>query len=248
MDDAEQNAAEPDGDHIDHPPADVVILAAGMGTRLGRPLPKPLTQLVDGRSILHQQLENVRKVLGDDVSIMVVVGFKLEQVIEAAPDVAFAYNELYDQTNTSKSLLKALRLTGDRPVLWMNGDVVFDPSVLERVQPLIAQGRSFVCVNTSKVDEEEVKYTLGPDGAIAELSKTVVGGLGEAVGINFVSAGDKSALRRHLADVDDQDYFERAMEIAIMEDGTRFEATDISDLFAVEVDIEADLDVANSHL
>ena len=29
----------------------VVILAAGMGTRLGMPHPKPLTPLADGRSI-----------------------------------------------------------------------------------------------------------------------------------------------------------------------------------------------------
>jgi choline kinase len=227
---------------------DTVILAAGMGTRLGRPLPKPLTRLADGRSILHQQLANVRSVLGEDAPIMLVVGFKLEQLIEAAPDVAFAYNELYDQTNTSKSLLKAMRLTGDRPVLWMNGDVVFDPTVLERVLPLIEQERSFVCVNTAKVGDEEVKYTLDDDGAIKELSKTVVGGLGEAVGINFVSTHDKPSLRRHLCAVDDQDYFERAMELAIQEDGVRFEPVDISDLFAVEVDIEEDLDVANSHL
>ncbi len=32
-----------------------VILAAGMGTRLGRPFPKPLTPLSDGRTIMEQQ-------------------------------------------------------------------------------------------------------------------------------------------------------------------------------------------------
>ncbi len=227
---------------------DIVILAAGMGTRLGRPLPKPLTRLVDGRTILGQQLGNVRKVFGDQSRIMLVVGFKLEQIIEAAPDVAFAYNEAYDQTNTSKSLLKAMRLTAERPVLWMNGDVVFDPSVLERVEPLVRDGRSFVCVNTAKVGDEEVKYTLRPDGSIDALSKVVEDGLGEAVGINFVAAADKGALVRHLDEVDEQDYFERAMELSIERDGTRYEPIDISDLFAVEVDIEADLDVANSHL
>ncbi len=33
----------------------VVILAAGMGTRLGKPWPKPLTPLADGRSIMQQR-------------------------------------------------------------------------------------------------------------------------------------------------------------------------------------------------
>ena len=37
----------------------VAILAAGMGTRLGRPWPKPLTKLDDGRSIMGQQRDNI---------------------------------------------------------------------------------------------------------------------------------------------------------------------------------------------
>ena len=40
---------------------------------------------------------------------MIVVGFKLELVMEAAPDAVFVYNENYDQTNTNRSLLKALQ-------------------------------------------------------------------------------------------------------------------------------------------
>ena len=51
----------------------VVILAAGMGTRLGKPWPKPLTQLADGRSIMQQQMENVRTVFGDKARVTVVV-------------------------------------------------------------------------------------------------------------------------------------------------------------------------------
>ena len=46
-------------------PINVVILAAGLGTRLGRPHPKPLTPLSDGRSILRQQLDHIRKTFGD---------------------------------------------------------------------------------------------------------------------------------------------------------------------------------------
>lgn len=219
-----------------------------MGTRLGRPLPKPLTTLADGRTIIGQQLDNVRSVLGADAQILVVVGFKLEAILETVPDVSFAYNEAYDQTNTSKSLLKALRVTGDRGVLWMNGDVVFDPAVLERVLPLVEQGQSFVCVNTAAVGEEEVKYTVTADGAIDQLSKTVEDGLGEAVGINYVGPTDKALLMRRLDEVDEQDYFERGIELAIECDGLRVVPVDISDLFAVEVDFEADLTRANEHL
>src|SRR5947209_19458004 len=89
-----------------------------MGTRLKRPVPKPLTPLDDGRTILQQQVDNVREVFGDDARLIVVVGFKHDMLMEAQPDALFAYNEDYDQTNTSKSLLKALRGSADGPVLW----------------------------------------------------------------------------------------------------------------------------------
>ena len=226
----------------------VVILAAGMGTRLGRPFPKPLTTLKDGRTILAQQLGNVRDAFGEGAEVTIVVGFKLEQILEAAPDATFAYNELYDQTNTSKSLLKALRGSGDRAVLWMNGDVVFHPEVLRRVKELIDADQSFVCVNTAAVGDEEVKYTVDDGGYISLLSKKVQGALGEAVGINFVAAKDKAALIQRLDEVDDQEYFEGGIEKSIREDGMQVLPVDISDLFAVEVDFEDDLARANEHV
>jgi choline kinase len=223
----------------------VVILAAGMGTRLARPLPKPLTELRDGRSIMKQQIDNLKFAFAESYRVMIVVGFKLEAIIERFPEATFVYNEFFDQTNTSKSLLKALKASGDGGVLWMNGDVVFDPQVLVRVTPVMEVDQSFIVVNQSKVSDEEVKYTLDSDGFIKELSKQVVGGLGEAVGINFVSAADKAALIQRLAEVDDQDYFERGIEFAIDKDGAKFKAIDISDLYAVEVDFDEDLARAN---
>jgi choline kinase len=223
----------------------VVILAAGMGTRLARPLPKPLTELRDGRSIMKQQMDNLAIAFDETFRVMVVVGFKLEAIIERFPEATFVYNEFYDQTNTSKSLLKALRASGDGGVLWLNGDVVFDPQVLVRVTPYMDGNQSFVVVNTSKVSDEEVKYTLDAAGYIDQLSKQVQPALGEAVGINYVAAQDKAALIARLLEVDDQDYFERGIELAIESDGLRFQAVDISDLYAVEVDFPEDLERAN---
>lgn len=222
-----------------------VILAAGMGSRLGRTLPKPLTELHDGRTIMRQQHDNIRAAFGDDARITTVVGYRAETVIEAFPHVDYVHNERYDQTNTSKSLLRALAATGKRGVLWMNGDVVFDPRVLGRAISLIERDQSFVTVNTSKVSDEEVKYTVASDGFIKELSKTVQGGIGEAVGINYISRADKRAFMAQLSRVDDQDYFERGLELAIAENGLRLLPLDISDLYAVEVDFAEDLERAN---
>ncbi|MCF8541911.1 MAG: hypothetical protein K9G24_02390, partial [Candidatus Nanopelagicales bacterium] len=157
-------------------------------------------------------------------------------------------NEVYDQTNTNRSLLKALRLSGEGGVLWMNGDVVFDPTVLTRVQDLIDAEQSFICVNTAVVGEEEVKYTVDADGFVDQLSKQVSDALGEAVGINYVSASDKATLITRLAECTDGDYFERGIELMISHDAARVLPYDIKDLFAVEVDFEEDLTRANEHL
>jgi choline kinase len=223
----------------------IVILAAGMGSRLGRSLPKPLTELGDGRSIMQQQHDNVRAAFGKGARIATVVGYRAETIVEAFPQVDYVYNDRYDQTNTSKSLLRALSASGRGGVLWMNGDVVFDPRVLGRAIALIERDQSFVTVNTSKVSDEEVKYTVTSEGFIKELSKTVRGGVGEAVGINYISSTDKKAFIRQLQRVDDQDYFERGLELAIVEDGILLEPMDISDLYAVEVDFAEDLERAN---
>ena len=224
----------------------VSILAAGMGTRLGRPFPKPLTELASGKSIMSQQIDNLRGVFGNDLRITVVVGFKHDLIMERFPDVLFAYNENYDQTNTSKSLLRALGVSHEGGVLWLNGDVVFDARILDTLRPLIEAEQSFVCVNTDAVGDEEVKYTVDDEGFVRELSKTVQGALGEAVGINFVASADKKLLMEHLDRCDEQDYFERGIETAIATTALRVRPVDISEFYAVEVDFEDDLERANT--
>lgn len=226
----------------------IVILAAGLGTRLGLAHPKTLTVLADGRSILRRQLDGLRWAFGPEAQITVVVGFRRDLIVAACPDVGFAYNERYEETNTAKSLLKALHGSHPGGVLWLNGDVVFDPRLLEETKPLIEADRTFVCVNTAAVGVEEVKYRLDTEGCITQLSKSVADGLGEAVGINYVASTDKSTLIRHLELCTDQDYFERGIESAVTEGVLRVRALDISAYFVVEVDFVHDLERANAEV
>ena len=226
----------------------IVILAAGMGTRLAKPWPKPLTPLADGRSILKQQIDNIVNVFGNSARVSIVVGFKMEMIMEAQPDATFIYNESYDQTNTSKSLLKALRASHESGVLWLNGDVVFDAQIFERIKDRIKDEKSFICVNTASVGDEEIKYTVDTKGFINALSKQVTNATGEAIGINFISKHDKSVLIELLERCADSDYFEKGLELAIEKSSVQLEPVDISDLFAVEIDFQSDLDKANTQI
>lgn len=225
-----------------------IILAAGLGSRLGGSVPKPLTVLEDGRTILQQQLDNITEVFGEAAlsSVIVVLGHRGEEIHETLPrQVKTVYNVDYEFTNTSKSLLQALsRVPRGNSALWLNGDVVFDADILRKARAAVEADRSFVVVDEGSVADEEIKYTLDADGLISELSKTVVGGLGEAVGINHVSSTDRQFFLQALRAVGQQDYFEAAMEVTIRE-GVEWLPLYAGDSYAVEIDFPEDLLRAN---
>jgi choline kinase len=222
----------------------IIILAAGIGSRLGNPFPKPLTKLKNHKSIMQMMTENISFSYSLDL-VNLVVGFKKDLIMESFPDLTYVYNQYFDQTNTAKSLLKAIKKNKDHSILWMNGDIVFDKNILIKLKEYIDKDVSFVAVNTSKVAEEEVKYTL-KDNYIDELSKTVENGLGEAVGINFISSKYIDSFIKRLEECDDNDYFERALEVAIEKDGFKIKPVDISEFNCIEIDFEEDLKNANN--
>lgn len=230
-----------------------VILAAGMGTRLGKPHPKCLTVLDNGETIMARQIRNIRAAFGKKAVINIVVGFQLEKIIDSFHGEKFIYNEEYDVTNTSKSLMRALRTVDTRNgVVWMNGDVVFDEDLLFYFKEQISSNSSLITVNSETVADEEVKYTLDSEGNISALSKQVntLEAFGESVGINFVNPETVKSLEYWLKKVDDQDYFEKGIEQSISKDKTVWKPFDITrlGLSAVEVDFSADLARANEQL
>ncbi len=220
-----------------------IILAAGIGSRLGKPQPKPLTQLANGEIILGRQIDRLSQFMTID-DIIIIVGYKKDLIMEKFPRLTFVYNNFYDTTNTASSLLAGLRKVKNEDVLWLNGDVVFEQEALERI---FAARESSVAVNTSSVGEEEIKYTLNEKGAIQELSKTVADGLGEAVGINLIKAQDLPLLIEGLEACSLNDYFERGIEIAAQK-GLKMYPVYINNLLCMEIDFEEDLNKVNDQL
>ncbi|MBL8443919.1 MAG: bifunctional UDP-N-acetylglucosamine diphosphorylase/glucosamine-1-phosphate N-acetyltransferase GlmU [Zoogloeaceae bacterium] len=118
---------------------DVVILAAGKGTRMRSALPKVLQRLA-GRPMLAHVLASARKL---NVSrICVVYGHGGEVVREAldAPDLAWARQE--PQLGTGHAVAQALpHIAGDAPVLVLYGDVpLIAESTLRRLADAAGSG------------------------------------------------------------------------------------------------------------
>ena len=220
-----------------------VILAAGMGTRLGLPEPKPLAALDLNTTILDRQLSLIRSQFGGDADITLVVGHRAEQFDFLGDTVNRVTNPRYATTNTSKSLLIALEAIGPGPVLWLNGDVVFEPTVLTNCVPAIHDGHSFMVVNQGETGEEEVKYRLAA-GFISQVGKQVTNAVGEAVGINHVSTKERAALSQQLREADDSDYFEAAIDAAIARGSVTFSPVAITTADAIEVDTLEDFTIA----
>jgi len=220
-----------------------IILAAGIGSRLGNSDPKPLTKLKNGESILYRQVEYLSEYIGIN-NIITIVGYKKDLIMESFPNLIYVYNNFYDTTNTSKSLLAGLHKIENEDVMWLNGDVVFEKELLPKI---IQCSQSCMAVNTNSVGEEEIKYNVFDDGNIKDVSKTASPALGEAVGINKIMAIDFRLFKSNLEKCDDQDYFERALELSI-QDGMKIMPVNINKYLCMEIDFEDDLEQINKQL
>lgn len=219
----------------------IIILAAGKGSRLNFGEPKPLTYLSNGKSILEMQIDNLSRYFSLK-DIYIVVGFQKEKFFSHFPEMNYIENLNFESENTSKSLLKALQQIELDDVIWINGDVLFRPSILKRLKK---QKQSTMVVNDAIVNDEEIKYQLDTQGNIVEVSKSLLHGKGEALGINYFIKEDIPALINNLISCSSHDYFEKAIELCIKEGLT------IMPLFigvhdCIEIDFPSDVVKANA--
>ncbi len=220
-----------------------IILAAGMGKRLGSPIPKALTNLINGKTILDFQIEHLSSLISAQ-NITVVVGYMKEMIMSKFPYLSFVQNDNFAQTNTSKSLLLALRKIED-DVIWLDGDVYFDDEV-----PRLLLNTEFSCclVDRKKCGPEEVKYNLNEDGFIHNISKNVERPQGECLGINVVLKKDLNVFRNELERVDNQDYFEKALENLTISKKILLKPIDVGPYYCNEIDFNEDLKAVRDYL
>jgi choline kinase len=227
---------------------EVVILAAGRGSRLGFELPKALITLGSHDILLDHQLSQLNKIF-DNLPISVVTGYKSELFSTYATSVNLLYNPHFDSTNTAESLSLALESVNEEvDVLWINGDVYFDEQAMTIVKARIENSQSCVGIQYGNPDEEAMKFSSDMRGNLIDISKNISNGEGEAVGINFVTSVDRPKLLSALRVVKDDDYFEKALQNLVSSKCISLGLIDLSNSFVREIDFVSDLELVNEHI
>ena len=144
----------------------LVILAAGMGTRLGaltRDIPKCFIEVL-GETLLERALRVVTSAT-DLTRIILVVGYKKDlfrdmigTTYKGVP-IAYVENDIYDQTNNIYSLYLASDLLTEDDTILVESDLVFEPDVIQKV--LKDDGRCSVAVD---------HYCSWMDGTVVRLT------------------------------------------------------------------------------
>lgn len=235
-----------------------VILAAGCATRL-RPYsddtPKTLLP-VAGVPILRRTITSLLRVGFDQ--FVIGTGYLEHMVKDAVAswfpglDVTFVSNPDFRSTNNAYSLLLAREAVADDAFILLDGDVVFDLSVLEE---LVERGPDCLAVRSvGEIGLEEVKVTADNEDRVLAIGKHVPvrSAMGESVGIEWFSAPTSKKLFAALhARVKEQglinEYYEAAFQ-QIVDEGCTLYGVDIGTMYATEIDTIDDLLAAEARL
>lgn len=232
-----------------------VILVAGIGSRL-RPItddrPKALVDLggetILGRTVRLLASYGVRKVV-------LATGYREDAVkaaMHGAPVVVeYCRNPEFDRTQNSVSLALCRDALGTDAFFKLDGDVVFQRQVLERLDA--SSAALSVAVDAGRMlDAEAMKVTLstprsatiGAFGKGIPLSQSA----GESIGIERISSELSpvlfDALQRAIAGGETGLYYEDVYSRLIAGGAVRAEAVAVADLPWTEVDDFTDLERA----
>lgn len=227
-----------------------VLLVAGIGSRL-RPLtndvPKALVQ-VGSTSILERAVRALR-----DHGVQTFVfatGYccdSVESVVKGwGIDAHFCLNEAYQTTQNSISLLRCAGALKGKSFFKLDGDLLFVPSVLERLSE-IQVGLSVAVDGMRVVDEEAMKVQVDPRRRIENFGKhlPVAASSGESIGIERLDAATGHEVLSAIGGLESRGIFDRYYEdvyATLIADGRiEAQAVEVGDLPWTEVDCQEDL-------
>jgi choline kinase len=169
--------------------SDAVILAAGLGRRLG-PLtadrPKATVEVL-GRTLLERAITTIESVGIERVTI--ITGYRAASVEDLLRErsfraqVATSHNPQFATTNNIVSFLHAAPLLRDGALL-LNSDVIFHPAIIDAIESM-PDGSWLVVDDTQPLDAEDMKVAADERGVIRQISKGLNPGtaVGEYIGV-----------------------------------------------------------------
>jgi choline kinase len=192
-----------------------VLLAAGVGRRLGHDRPKALLE-VGGRTLLERHLENLERA---GVPLRVVTGFMADLLREHLPGVPTVHNPEY-RRGSLLSLACALRDVDDDVVI-MDADVLYDPTILDDV---LALERGFAIDPRTDPGDEEMMIGVR-DGEVRAIRRGRLPGfdtVGEGVGFFKLDRAHVPALREAISHCDPDGDYEAALDRFVAEHGADY--------------------------
>ena len=212
------------------PQSQIVILAAGIGSRTKSYEPRCLLKY-NGKVLLDNQMEILsNKFIGSEISI--VCGFDYQRIMKRVGKKArIVENQSYENTNSGESLKLAVNNSIYDSVLFLHGDLYLSSDLFNNVK----FDRSFLLVdNLNKFEEKEVGVTVVNDQATV-LSYSLST---KWCQIAFITGNEMNILRRLLARQDFNTKYLLTFEILnkIIEMGGAFHCYDIGSSFIKEID------------
>ncbi len=150
--------------HLMSDALNVVVLAAGKGTRMRSALPKPLHRL-GGKPLLAHVLDGARRLKAGRV--VVVCGHGAESLRAAFPDAGIEWVVQAEQLGSGHAVIQALpKVDPGSRVLVLYGDV---PLVRHETLERLAAGRDGVMLLTAEVDDPSGygRIVRQSDGSVA---------------------------------------------------------------------------------
>ncbi|WP_376087486.1 NTP transferase domain-containing protein [Roseomonas sp. CCTCC AB2023176] len=232
-------------------PTTAIILAAGVGRRLGdfHDAPKVLLPF-DGRTLLARHLDALTK--HGILRVLITVGYKRDAIIAevarlgVSDRVSFVTNERFREGSLVSLHAQSVALRGGEPILLMDGDVLYDPRMIATL--VEEPGENILLLDRDiEPGEEPVKICLRGDRIVDFRKKPDDAGdrHGESVGFFRFSAATAAALAdrcaTYVAAGNTTVEYEEAIRDLILAEPHRFRAVDVTHLPWVEIDFEPDV-------
>ncbi len=193
-----------------------VLLAAGVGRRLGHDRPKCLLE-VGGRTLLDRHLEVLAAL---ELPVRLVTGFHAEMLASVAgTTVELIHNDAFER-GSLLSLITGLRGIDDDVVI-MDADVLYDPTIL---RDIVGLSRGFAIDPRTDPGDEEMMIGV-QDGVARAIRRGRLDGfelVGEGVGFFKIDRESLPALRACCETCDPDGDYEHALDRFVETHGAEY--------------------------